>query len=137
MWIVRWDPFLMKKLLKSEIRGSVNSAQCELIVWKLFDKSNFVATVYAQCMNNSRNSKICPKIREKKEQNRKNANIDANAGPKHTLNDLLRKISHMVPHSGLYGSVWYMYLKTENCYLKTFVKIRVSEKMCRNTCNVV
>ena len=84
-------------------------------------------------MNNSRNSKICPKIREKKEQNRKNANIDANAGPKRTLNDLLRKISHMVPHSGLYGSVWYMYLKTEKCYLKTFVKIRVSEKMCRNT----
>ena len=66
MWIVRWDPFLMKKLLKSEIRGSVNSAQCELIVWKLFDKSNFVATVYAPCMNSSRNSKICPKIREKK-----------------------------------------------------------------------
>ena len=31
------------------------------------------------------------------------------------------------------GPVWYMCLKTENCYLKTFVKIRVSEKMCRNT----
>ena len=29
-----------------------------------------------------------------------------------------------------YGLVWYMCLKTENYYLKTFVKIRVSEKVC-------
>ena len=29
-------------------------------------------------------------------------------------------------------SVWYMCLKTENCYLKTFVEIRVGEKVCRN-----
>ena len=28
-----------------------------------------------------------------------------------------------------YGPVWYMYLKTENCYLKTFVEIRVGEKV--------
>ena len=28
--------------------------------------------------------------------------------------------------------VWYMCLKTENCYLKTFVKIRVGEKVCEN-----
>ena len=35
------------------------------------------------------------------------------------------------------GPVWYMYLKIENYYLKTFVKIRVGEKMCENTCNVV
>ena len=33
----------------------------------------------------------------------------------------------------IFGPVWYMYLKTENCYLKTFVKIRVSEKVCENT----
>ena len=30
-------------------------------------------------------------------------------------------------------SVWYMCLKTENCCLKTFVEIRVSEKVCENT----
>ena len=30
------------------------------------------------------------------------------------------------------GSVWYMYLKTENCCLKIFVEIRVGEKMCEN-----
>ena len=34
MWIVPWDPFLMKKLLKSEICRSVNSARCALIGWK-------------------------------------------------------------------------------------------------------
>ena len=27
------------------------------------------------------------------------------------------------------GPVWYMCLKTENCYLKTFVEIRVGEKV--------
>ena len=30
------------------------------------------------------------------------------------------------------GSVWYMCLKTENCYLKTFVEIRVGEKVRGN-----
>ena len=29
-----------------------------------------------------------------------------------------------------------MCLKIENCYLKTFVEIRVSEKVCGNTCLV-
>ena len=36
-----------------------------------------------------------------------------------------------------FGSVWYICLKTENCYLKTFVEIRVGEKMYENTYNVV
>ena len=35
------------------------------------------------------------------------------------------------------GGVWYMHLKTENMCLKTCVEIRVSEKVCGNTCNVV
>ena len=30
----------------------------------------------------------------------------------------------------LLGAIWYVYLKTENCCLKTFVEIRVSEKVC-------
>ena len=30
-----------------------------------------------------------------------------------------------------------MYLKIENCYLKTYVKIRICEKMCKNTYNIV
>ena len=35
MWIVLWDPFLMKKLLKSEIYESVNSARCALFIGKV------------------------------------------------------------------------------------------------------
>ena len=38
---------------------------------KLFDKLNFAATVYIQCMNSIHNSKICPKMRGKKKMNRK------------------------------------------------------------------
>ena len=34
-------------------------------------------------------------------------------------------------------AVWYMYLKTENCYLKIFIEIHVSEKVFKNMCNVV
>ena len=83
MWIVPWDPFLMKKLLKSEVCGFVNSARCALIGWKLFDKSNFAAIVHIQCINSNRNSKICPKTRKKKKQ--KNANVNASVGPKRTL----------------------------------------------------
>ena len=75
VWIVPWDPFLMKKLLKSEICGSVNSARCALIGWKLFDKSKFVATVYEQCMNSSCNSL---KTREKKMEKRKGKRFQPN-----------------------------------------------------------
>ena len=35
------------------------------------------------------------------------------------------------------GPVWYMCLKIENCYLKIFVEIRVSEKMCGHAWNAV
>ena len=67
----------MKKLLKSKICKSVNSARCALIGWKLFDKLNFAATVYAQCINNDRNSKICLKtrIKKKKREKRKHKRI--------------------------------------------------------------
>ena len=34
-------------------------------------------------------------------------------------------------------AVWYMCLKTENCCLKIFVEIRVSEKMCWNAWNAI
>ena len=35
MWIVSWDPFLKKKVLKSEICGSMNSAwmHCSRLTW--------------------------------------------------------------------------------------------------------
>ena len=32
----------------------------------------------------------------------------------------------------LLGAVWYVCLKTENCSLKIFMEIRVSEKVCQN-----
>ena len=38
---------------------------------------------------------------------------------------------------GSLGAVWYMCLKTENCCLKTFVEIRVGEKVYENAWNVV
>ena len=75
----------MKKLLKNKICGSVNSAQYVLIGWKLFYKSNFAATIHAQCINSSHNSKICPETREKKKN--KKANTNTLAGPKRTLSD--------------------------------------------------
>ena len=34
---------------------------------------------------------------------------------------------------GDHGNVWYMCLKTENYYLKIFMKICVGKKMYRNT----
>ena len=34
---------------------------------------------------------------------------------------------------GFKDSVWYLCLKTENYYLKTFVEIRMGEKVCKNT----
>ena len=37
----------------------------------------------------------------------------------------------------LLGNVWYVCLKTENCCLKTFMKIRVGEKVYWNAWNVV
>ena len=51
-----WDPFLMKKLIKNEICGSINSAriQCSL------EKVN----IYGYCSLNS--SRIPPKTRERK-----------------------------------------------------------------------
>ena len=92
VWIVLWDLFLMKKLWKSEIYGSVNSARCTLISWKSFDKSNFAATVHAQCMNSSRNSKTCPKTCEKKKK-QEQKKVIASAGPKRALGLKIKIIS--------------------------------------------
>ena len=53
---------------------------------KIFDKSNFVATVHAQCMNSSHNSKICPKTCEKKKE--KKEKEKRKRGPKRNLSGL-------------------------------------------------
>ena len=39
--------------------------------------------------------------------------------------------------NGSYGPIWYICLKTENYYLKTFMKIRVGEKIYKNTWNII
>ena len=79
VWIVPWDPFLMKKLLKSEIYGSVNSARCVLIGWEEREKSNFVATVYVQCMNNCHKShKRVQKNKNKNKNKKKKENFPSN-----------------------------------------------------------
>ena len=66
--MVPWDPFLMKKLIKNEICGSVNSARIT-IHW---EKSTFAATIHHCSLNSSR---IPPKTRgKKKKKNEKNEN---------------------------------------------------------------
>ena len=48
MWIVPWDPFLMKKLLKSEIYRSYTLFTGPTDILKIVKKSNSAATVYEQ-----------------------------------------------------------------------------------------
>ena len=33
--------------------------------------------------------------------------------------------------------IWYMHLKYVFCYLKIWMEIRMGEKICKNTCNIV
>ena len=55
MWIVSWDPFLMKKLLKSGICGSMNSTWCTVCCRKVnicgYCSLNSTWTVTAFCQN--------------------------------------------------------------------------------------
>ena len=66
MWIVPCDPFLMKKLLKSGICGSMNSARMHCSLWK----SQYLQLLFnEQCMNSSH---ITPKrVKTKKKKNKK------------------------------------------------------------------
>ena len=61
----------MKKLLKSQIYGFMNSARCVLIGWEEGEKSNFAVTVYAQCMNSSHKPTNVCKNKIKKEKKKK------------------------------------------------------------------
>ena len=58
---------------KSEICGSLNSAWCVLNGWEEGEKSNFAATVHAQCMNSSHmnSSRKSLKRMQKKKKKRK------------------------------------------------------------------
>ena len=46
--LVSWDPFLMKKLLKSKICGSREQCTGLTDMLKMAEKSKFLATVHAQ-----------------------------------------------------------------------------------------
>ena len=84
MWIVSWDPFLMKKLFKSEICWSVNSAWCALINWNCLTSQTLRQLFMYSAWTVSVTVKFVPKcVKKKKEQ--KNTNADANAGPKRSL----------------------------------------------------
>ena len=73
MWIVSWNPFLMKKLLKSEICGSRELFMEPTNMLKIVEKSKFSTTIYAQYMNSS----FCLQLRVKKKKNAEEENVDA------------------------------------------------------------
>ena len=62
-----WDPFLMKKLLKSEICESSEQYTKPTNVLKMVEKSKFSATVHAQYMNSS----LCLQLRVPKKKKKK------------------------------------------------------------------
>ena len=67
-----WDPFLMKKLLKSKICESSEQYRRPTDVLKMVEKSKISATVHAQYMNSS----LClqlrmPKKKKKEKEKRK------------------------------------------------------------------
>ena len=65
-----WDPFLMKKLLKSKICESSEQYMRPTDVLKMVEKSKISATVHAQYMNSS----LCLQLRvPKKKRKKKNA----------------------------------------------------------------
>ena len=69
-----WDPFLMKKLIKNEICGSVNSAYMHCSLQKVN-----ICSYYS--LNSNRNTPKRVKTKKKKEQN---AAPNAEAEYKHT-----------------------------------------------------
>ena len=66
-----WNPFLMKKLLKSEICGSCKQYMGPTDMLERAEKSKCSATVHAQYMNSS----ICLQLRMKKKKKRKKENV--------------------------------------------------------------
>ena len=65
-----WDPFLMKKLIKNEICGSVNSAYMHCSLQKVTAKSTFAVTVHWTVTSKLQHAwKPKKKKKKKKEQN--------------------------------------------------------------------
>ena len=66
-----WDPFLMKKLLKSKICESSEQYMRPTDVLKMVENSKISATVHAQYMNSS----LCLQLRMPKKKKRKKKNV--------------------------------------------------------------
>ena len=78
MWIVIWDPFLMKKLIKNEICGSVNSIYVHCSRQKV--------NICDYCsLNSNRNTPKRVKKKKKKKKKNKTQLGNANLESKHTL----------------------------------------------------
>ena len=77
MWIVLWDPFLMKKLIKNEICGSMNSARTHWLTEKS-KKQGQTVLYYCACPLKVWNA--CRKEKKKKKGKTQNAkvNVDPN-----------------------------------------------------------
>ena len=71
-----WDPFLMKKLIKNEICGSVNSAYMHCSLQKV--------NICGYCSLNS-NRNTPKRVKTKKKKKEQNAVGNAEAEYKHTL----------------------------------------------------
>ena len=84
MWIIPWDPFLMKKLLKSEICGPWTVHGMHWLAENCLTSQTlrllFMHSAWTVAITVKSVPKRVKKEKEKKEQ--KNANADANAGPK-------------------------------------------------------
>ena len=87
-----WDPFLMKKLIKNEICGSVNSAY----VYCSLQKVN----ICGYCsLNSNRNTPKCVKTKKKKKKNKTqlgNADLES----KHTPNREETKLEQKTKSAG-------------------------------------
>ena len=79
-----WDPFLMKKLIKNEICGSVNSAYVHCSPQKV--------NICSYCsLNSNRNTPKRVKTKKKKKNKTQLGNADLES--KHTLSNLKWKFS--------------------------------------------
>ena len=105
-----WDPFLLKKLLKSKICESSEQYRRPTDVLKMVEKSKFSANVHAQYMNSS----LCLQLHVPKKKRKTQRKIQRNAKSKRALRLQRLNVRHhvfskLIGHSGM---GWDSYTKT-------------------------
>ena len=126
MWIVPWDPFLMKKLLKNEICGSVNSTQCIVRHGKVnlcgycSWNSTWTVTAFPETSTPKRKKK---EEEEEEEENAKRANTETQRVSKHHLSLSLMPLFYLLLQSAISISI------------KNFVKFFLSIKFLKKRKN--